>query len=110
MRARTCSDSASRRTNIVGTICTTVTPCSETIRRNSSASKPVMIVMSIPRIAAARAYTLGAVWYIGAGITVRSPVPELEDLAQQRLRRLALLVAGRRRAPRPSGAPVVPEV
>ena len=65
--------------------------------------------MSMPRIAAASAYTLGAVWYIGAGITVRSPGPSWKispssDCATSRFSSLA----GVRTTP--FGRPVVPDV
>ena len=63
----------------------------------------------MPRIAAESAYTLGAVWYIGAGITVRSPgaswkiSPSNPCMASR-----WASVAGTRTTP--FGRPVVPEV
>ncbi len=79
------------------------------MRRNSSASKRSMIVMSMPASALASAYTFGAVWYIGAGITVLSPSPSWKSSASSARvsSRFSSVDCSRTT---PFGLPVVPEV
>jgi hypothetical protein len=68
-----------------------------------------MIVMCMPRTTVALTYALGAEWYIGAGISVRSPGSSWKTSLNRFLSASRCTSVGASRTT-PFGRPVVPEV